>query len=1067
MKDIFISHVSEDEKVAIGTAQGLENAGYTTWYYERDCVPGLAHLIQTGNAIDDSKAIVLIISPDSIKSPEVTSEVIRAHESCKQFIPILISISWEEFRVSKPDWRSCLGASTAIRIKPEEVSDYLPRIIEGLKLLKIIPESRRTLEKVTNEYPFPISSAYSKKMCVKVELEQMAQFHYGLKSVVESIVKYISALAIAQYHHSFINDSIKNAEVEKSLKDLSQPILINWLAALNAILKNLPDPSSGIIHDIYRFYYKIKHEENAIIKACAGIESWLSLKDRIKQPITNHDIIQLFIQYCNSAEGWGSQGAMLPSMNDYQDRVNVLYPAIEILLSDLSFLTDYDLICLQSHTQQMDGTWLNKYFEALGTNIKIKNETLKSDEEIIPDKLYYYNHTTDKNTGFIDLYPLLLCCECKGCGRLTVFFLNRKTDGRTEYISYNCGHRMDFGEESKVSIALTEFLYSTSKIMKDALSDSAFLPYLCALEEILSCGEISDDDRQKLDFLAKMLKMPKDQASECEIKIRQKIEKEKGLKQQFNQAEELTETDPSNALLIVQQIEQKNTNYPGLDKLKQRINDVNNEMEKRQKLEALLKEIDITIETNPLKAKSLIKQIRAVDPDYPGLKGFMERMESINASSLNKKNFIVCWHEKISGPVKNATMFGKSNLSLIIDENRNVYVYSLSRQLIYRDHIEGKAFRMNTMDDRVIIGSWDGFLYCFGPKELLWQMNLRSPISAIAHSDKEGIIMAGTWDGQILYLKKDGEKLWSIRINDGVASLLILPGSNVAAIGDYSGHLSIIDPQGQKIWLRDLQSGIVNITGTNFSKDIFVMTRDRILKRINIENQETLMEYSLEQTPLECIISGNDRYLLMSFENGQIKIFNLNGEMNLHHDLIIPDVFKIQISPLFINGQYILAFSRSSGVSLIDNAKITRTDEIHEEINCAAISQNGFYILTGKKDCISLYRHTRPDIKVKINPVGELHQGRFSRFTLILENTGERRANEITLTIEGNADCRLTGVPDQIDEESQIIIDNQSMQPKTAGALPIQIKLHYLDDLGIEYFKEETLVFDVTSYEKV
>jgi len=39
MNEIFISHAEEDEAVASELAQGLEAAGYTTWYFERDGLP--------------------------------------------------------------------------------------------------------------------------------------------------------------------------------------------------------------------------------------------------------------------------------------------------------------------------------------------------------------------------------------------------------------------------------------------------------------------------------------------------------------------------------------------------------------------------------------------------------------------------------------------------------------------------------------------------------------------------------------------------------------------------------------------------------------------------------------------------------------------------------------------------------------------------------------------------------------------------------------------------------------------------------------------------------------------
>jgi hypothetical protein len=63
MADIFISHVEEDAQVALEIAQGLEAVGYTVWYYERDSVPGLSYLVQTGQAIEQSHAIDLPSAP--------------------------------------------------------------------------------------------------------------------------------------------------------------------------------------------------------------------------------------------------------------------------------------------------------------------------------------------------------------------------------------------------------------------------------------------------------------------------------------------------------------------------------------------------------------------------------------------------------------------------------------------------------------------------------------------------------------------------------------------------------------------------------------------------------------------------------------------------------------------------------------------------------------------------------------------------------------------------------------------------------------------------------------------
>ena len=56
MSDVFISHVEEDTEIALQIALGLEEAGYTTWCYEIDNIPGPSYLIQTGQTVEQAKA---------------------------------------------------------------------------------------------------------------------------------------------------------------------------------------------------------------------------------------------------------------------------------------------------------------------------------------------------------------------------------------------------------------------------------------------------------------------------------------------------------------------------------------------------------------------------------------------------------------------------------------------------------------------------------------------------------------------------------------------------------------------------------------------------------------------------------------------------------------------------------------------------------------------------------------------------------------------------------------------------------------------------------------------------
>jgi hypothetical protein len=125
--------------VALNIAEALEASGYSSWYYERDSVPGPSYLLQTSGAIEASQAVVVLISPHSLGSHQVTKEVVRAHEAGKPFIPVLISVSHVEFAARQPEWREAIGSATSVALPRGGVAAVLPRIIGGVRALGIEP----------------------------------------------------------------------------------------------------------------------------------------------------------------------------------------------------------------------------------------------------------------------------------------------------------------------------------------------------------------------------------------------------------------------------------------------------------------------------------------------------------------------------------------------------------------------------------------------------------------------------------------------------------------------------------------------------------------------------------------------------------------------------------------------------------------------------------------------------------------------------------------------------------------------------------------------------------------
>ncbi|MGQ0703070.1 MAG: TIR domain-containing protein, partial [Gemmatimonadales bacterium] len=139
MGTVFVSHSEQEAILALEIALGLEEHGYSTWCYEVDSVPGPSYLVQTGDAIERAEAVILVISRQSLASHQVTREVERAHESRKQFIPLLVDLTHPEFQAAQPTWRQALGTATSLAIVPGDRGATASRLVSGLRALGLSP----------------------------------------------------------------------------------------------------------------------------------------------------------------------------------------------------------------------------------------------------------------------------------------------------------------------------------------------------------------------------------------------------------------------------------------------------------------------------------------------------------------------------------------------------------------------------------------------------------------------------------------------------------------------------------------------------------------------------------------------------------------------------------------------------------------------------------------------------------------------------------------------------------------------------------------------------------------
>src|ERR1700683_612876 len=134
-RKVFVSYVEEDGDVAQELARGLEAAGYSTWYYQRDCPSGTSYLVEISKAIERCDAFLLLISPHSCDGPdEITGEAVRAYKSRKKKIPVLYQMTHDEFEARQRssdqirEWGQIMAASSGVAIGAAGVAAIVPRI---------------------------------------------------------------------------------------------------------------------------------------------------------------------------------------------------------------------------------------------------------------------------------------------------------------------------------------------------------------------------------------------------------------------------------------------------------------------------------------------------------------------------------------------------------------------------------------------------------------------------------------------------------------------------------------------------------------------------------------------------------------------------------------------------------------------------------------------------------------------------------------------------------------------------------------------------------------------------
>jgi hypothetical protein len=115
LKAAFLSHSSEDERLASELCASLEARGFPCWIAPRDIAPGQPYPVGILQGIAASQSLVLLASEGALGSVQVLSEVEQAHKRAKPIYTVLIppaKVRGEmDFYLSRLHWMDRGGRS--------------------------------------------------------------------------------------------------------------------------------------------------------------------------------------------------------------------------------------------------------------------------------------------------------------------------------------------------------------------------------------------------------------------------------------------------------------------------------------------------------------------------------------------------------------------------------------------------------------------------------------------------------------------------------------------------------------------------------------------------------------------------------------------------------------------------------------------------------------------------------------------------------------------------------------------------------------------------------------------
>jgi TolB-like protein/Tfp pilus assembly protein PilF len=156
---VFVSYASQDAAVANSIVDALEHHGVRCWIAPRDVSPGEFYADAIVRALNEARALVLVLTDDGVASPHVLREVERTSSKRHAIVTLRLTNS-----SLPPALEYFLSASHWLDAGASGVDTYMPKLVEAVRRLVSRPAATDATQEAAELFPLPPDTKQSQRL---------------------------------------------------------------------------------------------------------------------------------------------------------------------------------------------------------------------------------------------------------------------------------------------------------------------------------------------------------------------------------------------------------------------------------------------------------------------------------------------------------------------------------------------------------------------------------------------------------------------------------------------------------------------------------------------------------------------------------------------------------------------------------------------------------------------------------------------------------------------------------------------------------------------------------------